>query len=598
MSFNLVHTFQFYYTILILAIAIFVIAKEWLQAEVVFFGALITLIIGKTITVNEAFAGFSNQGMLTIGILFVVAGALYNTGALELFNVLLFSRGKSKGISRQILRISFPTAAASAFTNNTPLVAMMIPTVRSWAEKQDLAPSKFLIPASYAAILGGMCTLIGTSTTLVVHGLLIESGEPGFSFFEISKVGVPVALTGLIFLWIFGNRLLPDRKEPIVKLGENTREFVIGLKVTAAYKNIGKTIEEGKLRHLKGLFLFQIVRNGDVIAPAGPDERIREGDRLFFTGLPKTILELQRTPGLQLIKESSFDLKRYDSDRVKTYEAVVSPSSPLVGKNVRESNFRSTYGAVIIAIHRNGERIRKKIGDVVLHSGDTLLLLADHAFIKRWYHSNDFYLISNSEVVPSKPQWQMYYSIAVFLGMIVLAASGMLPLVVAAGLAALLLVMGRSISPAQIRHVVDWKVLIVIACAFGLAAAIQNSGLADMIAAGLVSMKQWFGTIGAITGVYVVTSLTNLIITSNATAALLFPVAISTAAATGLGFHPFAITLAIAAAASFATPISYQTNLMVYGPGGYKFKDYLKIGIPLQIVTAVIAIGMIDKLYL
>ena len=340
------YTFQFYYTIVILAIAIFVIAKEWLQAEVVFFGALITLIIGKTITVNEAFAGFSNQGMLTIGILFVVAGALYNTGALELFNVLLFSRGKSKGISRQILRISFPTAAASAFTNNTPLVAMMIPTVRSWAEKQDLAPSKFLIPASYAAILGGMCTLIGTSTTLVVHGLLIESGEPGFSFFEISKVGVPVALTGLIFLWIFGNRLLPDRKEPIVKLGENTREFVIGLKVTAAYKNIGKTIEEGKLRHLKGLFLFQIVRNGDVIAPAGPDERIREGDRLFFTGLPKTILELQRTPGLQLIKESSFDLKRYDSDRVKTYEAVVSPSSPLVGKNVRESNFRSTYGAV------------------------------------------------------------------------------------------------------------------------------------------------------------------------------------------------------------------------------------------------------------
>ena len=225
-------------------------------------------------------------------------------------------------------------------------------------------------------------------------------------------------------------------------------------------------------------------------------------------------------------------------------------------------------------------------------------MLSDPGFIKRWYHSNDFYLISNSEVVPSKPHWQTYYSLGVFIGMIVVAVSGVLPLVVAAGLAALFLVVAQSISPSQIRHLVDWKVLVVIACAFGLANAIKNSGLADTAATWLVSMEHWFGTIGIIAGVYVITSFTNLVITSNATAALLFPVAISTASAAGLAIRPLAITVAIAAAASFATPISYQTNLMVYGPGGYKFSDYLKIGVPMQVLKGIVAIAVINLVLL
>ena len=586
--------FQLYYTAFILILTIVIIFRSWIQTEIAFFGALVLLILGKVITVDEAFAGFSNQGVLTIGLLFIIAGALQNTGALEYLHTLFFGKSRSnKPIGAQIFRLTLPTAIVSAFTNNTPLVAMMIPAVRSWTEKNGLAPSKFLIPISYAAILGGMCTLIGTSTTLVVHGLLIENGQPGLSFFEISSVGVPVALAGLVFLWIFGNRLLPDRKEPLIELGEKTREFVIELKVTPEYKYIGKTIEAAGLRHLKGLFLFQIERNGDVIAPAGPNEKIREGDRLFFTGLPKTILELQRTPGLQVIKDSSFDLKHYDSEEIHTFEAVVSPSSPLVGRNVRESNFRSKYGAVIVALHRNGERIRKKIGDIVLKPGDTLLLLADNQFLKRWYHSNDFYLISSSEVVPSKPHWQMIYSIAVFVGMVTLAAIGMLPLIVAAGIAAILLVVVRSISPSQVRNSVDWKVLVIIASAFGLAAAIKNSGLAQLLASGLLHLEGSFGVIGAITGIYVLTSMTNLVITSNATAALMFPLAFSTASVMHLDFRLLAIVVAIAAAASFATPISYQTNLMVYGPGGYKFRDYLRIGIPIQIITGIVAIGVI-----
>ncbi len=588
---------QLLYTSLILIALVLVLAREVLETEVALFGALVLLMLGGVISPEEAFRGFSNVGVLSIGLLFVVAGGLYQTGALEVLYPLLFGNGRPRGVRRQLVRLVFPIAAVSAFTNNTPLVAMLIPAVRSWTEKHGLSPSKFLIPVSYAAILGGMCTLIGTSTILIVHGLLIENGQPGFGFFEVTTVGVPVAAVGLLFLILAGPRLLPDRKEPLVELGERVREFVIELKVTPEYRNIGKTIEEAGLRHLKGLFLFQIERNGEVIAPAGPDERILEGDRLFFTGLPKTILELQKTPGLQLVKDSSFDLKQYDSDKVQTFEAVVSQSSPLVGKNVRESNFRAKYGAVIIAIHRNGERIRSKIGDVVLRPGDTLLLLADKDFMKRWYYSDDFYLISSSVVVPSKPRWQAYLAGGIFVAMVVLAVTKVIPLVAAASGAALLMVLSGSISRAEARRAIDWRVLIAIASAFGIAAAIRNSGLADLLGKGIAHLQQTFGTFGAVVGVYGITSLANTVITSNATAALVFPVAISTALLSGVALRPFAILVAVAAAASFATPISYQTNLMVYGPGGYRFGDYLRIGVPMQVLTGLVAVTVVSLLY-
>ncbi|MFQ5583688.1 MAG: SLC13 family permease [Calditrichia bacterium] len=321
------------------------------------------------------------------------------------------------------------------------------------------------------------------------------------------------------------------------------------------------------------------------------------GDRLFFTGVPKTIIELQKTPGLQLIKDSSFDLKQYDSSQIKTYEAVVSPSSPLVGKNVRDSNFREKYGAVIIAIHRNGVRLDRKIGDIVLHPGDTLLLLAEKRFRKKWYHSNDFYLVSDTENVPSRPQWQTYLSVSVLIGMILLVLFNILPVVTAAGFAVVVLLVSRTIRPNEARRMLEWRVLVIIAAALGIATAIKNSGLAEYFASKIVDLGNSFEIIGVLAGVYIATSLYNLIITSNATAALLFPVAVSVATYANLDARPFAIAVAIAAAASFATPISYQTNLMVYGPGGYKIKDFLRIGIPLQIIVGVVAIALIYYFY-
>jgi di/tricarboxylate transporter len=589
-------SFDFYYTTSLLIIMTIFLIKEWLEVEIVVFSVLLLLVTGKIITLEEAFSGFSNEAMLTVGLLYIVAGALENTGALNHIGYFLLGKERS-AVSLKLARLTIPVTAASAFINNTPLVAMTIPIVRSWTEKNQYPISKFLIPLSYATILGGVCSLIGTSTNMVVQGLLIKNGLQSMSFFEISKVGVPVAIAGVLFICLIGHFLLPDRKEPIAELGEKTREFVIELRVTGEYSNIGKTIEEAGLRHLTGLFLFQIERDDTIIAPARPGNRILVNDRLFFTGLPKTILELQKTPGLQLIKDSHFDLKQYDSSEIETYEAVISASSPLIGQNVRESNFRTRYGAVIIAIHRNGERIQKKIGDVVLQPGDTLLLLADNNFFRQWYHSADFYLISSTEPVSSKPLWQARFSLIILLGVVLLTVGNIVPLIAAAGCAAVILMVTRCITPLEVRSQIDWRVLIVIACAFGISSAVTKSGIADMLSNVIMSCAHYFGVIGVLAGIYFITNLYTSFISNNAAAAMLFPIALATSRHLNSDIMPFAVTVAIAASFAFATPIGYQTNMMVYGPGGYRFMDFIKIGLPLQILVGVLAVCSIYYWY-
>jgi di/tricarboxylate transporter len=341
------------------------------------------------------------------------------------------------------------------------------------------------------------------------------------------------------------------------------------------------------------LFLFQIERNQKIIAPVGHDEKIQLGDRLFFTGLPRTIIELQKTPGLTVLKDTTFDLKDYNSDELKAYEAVISPSSPLIGYNVRESNFRGRYNAAILAIHRSGERIQKKIGDIVLHAGDTLLLLARPTFLKDWYNSRDFYLVSESEKVPSKPRWYSVFSLSVLGLMILFMALDILPILASVCIAAVILIISKCITPQEARKSIEWSVLLIIACSFGIAKALDNSGVAYFLADKLILVVGSLGILGILAGVYFMTSLYTEIITNNAAAALLFPIALSSAHQAGVDPRPFLIAVALAGSACFATPLGYQTNLMVYGPGGYKFKDFLTIGIPMNIFIGCVAVALI-----
>jgi len=578
--------FQLIYTATILILMSFFLIKEYFKPSYTVFTALILLTLGGVINIREAFAGFSNTGMLTVAILYVISTSLQASGLIDnIINILLKGRG---GIGvRTYIRFMFPVSFISAFINNTPVVAALIPAVKRWARKNDIAPSRILIPISYAAILGGVCTLIGTSTNLVVHGMMIQRGIEGFGFFEITKIGLPIALLGILWVAFIGKRVLPDRKDIIQNLGQNAREFVTEMKVNSQFPHIGKTIHAAGLRHLKGLFLFQIERQGEIIAPVSPDEKIYEGDRLFFTGLPETIVDLQKIPGLEVVKDSEFDLSNYDSDVLKLYEAVVSQSSNLVGKNIRESNFRSVYDAVILAIHRSGERIKQKVGDIVVRAGDTLLLLAKDGFDKKWYNKSDFSLVSKSVDVYSKPKWKIIFSAVVFVLMIIVASLKILPLILAASLSAVLLVGVGVISLDRAKDSVDLNVLLIIASSFGIGKALENSGLAQLIAKGIIGNLQIFGEVGVIAGIFFLTSIYTELITNNAAAAIMFPIAYSTATIAGMNPRPLFIVLAIAASASFATPIGYQTNLMVYGPGGYKFMDFIKIGVLMNIFVGI-----------
>ncbi len=582
----------FWITLIVLVLMTILLAFEIADSAFILFGVLIFFALTGIITPKETFSGFSNQGMLAIGFLYVIAYAVQSTGFLNVLGKNMLGHPDDSSRKR-LLRFLYPVGAASAFMNNTPIVALFIPVVKKWCRQHNLSPSKILLPLSYATILGGTCTLIGTSTNLVVHGFLLEKGLKGFSFFELGFVGLPLMILGILFIVLVLYRFLPDRKDAMISLGETTREFVVALKVTDEYEHQGNSVEEAGLRHLHGLFLFQIERNGTNMTPVKPTENIMVGDRLFFTGVPSTIVELQKEPGLVVLENIDFDLKNYDSNKIKTYEVVISNSSPLVGQMVRESDFRETYDGVILAIHRNGHRIQSKIGDIILQEGDTLLILATNEFHNRWYHSKDFYLVSNSDEVSSRPKAQSIIIIAILAAMIVSVTIGLLPMVIAASLAVFLLFLTRSITYKEAFSAVNWRILILIASSFGIATAIDKSGLASVAANELVRFTSGYGMLGVIAAVFFITMLYSQLVTNSAAAAIIFPIAWSIAVKSGVPIMPIAYAVVFGASAGFATPIGYQTNIMVYGPGGYRFKDYLKVGIPLSLFVWIIGSWLI-----
>jgi di/tricarboxylate transporter len=588
-------SFEFLLTAIVFVLLFYVLIRTKVDTALAVFGALLVFVVTGVIQPKEAFSGFSNEGMLSVGFLYVIAYAVQSTGLMDSWGKWLLGE-KPKSVRKTYFRLLIPVAGFSAFMNNTPVVSLFIPIIKTWAKRNHVSASKYLIPLSYATILGGTLTLIGTSTTLVVHGLLISSGFDGFSFFEPGIIGLGYAIFGLMVLMVIGPFSLPDHKEPFVNLGEQTREFVIALKVSEGYQNIGKTIEDAGLRHLQGLFLFQINRGETVISPVSPHESIALGDRLFFTGLPSTIVELQKQPGLDVINDSSINLKQFDSTKSKTFEVVVSNGSRLVGKSVKRSDFRGQFNAVILAIHRHGQRINQKIGDIVLQEGDTLLILAGKGFAKRWYNSKEFLLVSESEEVLSRSFAKTLLILSTVFLMVLSVVLEWLPMVTASAVAVAVLAVSKSVTKDEVIKAVNWNVLIVIAASLGLSNAVQSSGIAAFAATFLQFIAQDFGVFYLILAVVFLAMIATETITNTAAAALLFPIIVELAPLSGLSIHTLALALLFGATSSFATPIGYQTNLMVQGPGNYSFTDYFKIGLPMNAVSAAVATALIYTL--
>ncbi|HNC68923.1 MAG TPA: SLC13 family permease [Pseudomonadales bacterium] len=563
-----------------------------LGTDVVLMGAL--LLLGGTgiLTPDEALAGFANTGLITVAAMFIIAAGIRASGGVDL--VVEKILGKPTGPRQALVRLMVPVVGLSAFLNNTPVVATMIPAVSQWARRIRVPSSTLMIPLSYASILGGTITLIGTSTNLVVNGQYQAlTGKPGFALFDIAPLGLIVAAAGTLFVVIVAPKLLRIRRSPDQTFAD-TRKFTFEVAVAQDGPMVGKTIQQASLRNLERIYLAEIERDGGVITAVAPEEILRGGDRLVFVGETEAIVDILRINGLVPAVGSKPALERHVPER-RLVEAVVAEHCEVVGQTIRDGRFRDLYGAVVLAVARNGEHIRGRLSSIILEPGDLLLLEARPAVVSRLKHSRDFLLMSvlEHELPDHSHAW---ISWGILVAIVALATSGVLSMLYAGlfGVAAMLAT--GCISTTEARRSLDLPVLVTIAASFALGNALEKTGAASFLGNGIVSLaggNPWL----LLALVYLSVMMLTEMITNNAAAMLMLPVALAVAQRAGLHDVPYVMAVMMAASASFATPIGYQCNLMVYGPGGYRFSDFLRIGIPMNCLVAAVTIGAIPLIW-
>lgn len=566
--------------------ALGVLSLTRISPHVVMMGVMTILSALGILSATEALAGFSNSGLITVAAMFVVAAGVYGSGGVDLLvNKVL---GQPTSVRSALCRIFPPVVLLSGFLNNTPVVATMIPAIHAWARKIKIPPSKLMIPLSYTAILGGTLTLVGTSTNLVINGQYQAlTGEVGFSLFSITAVGIPVALAGMAFIWLFLPRWLPDRSEK--QAFGNLREFTLEVTVDPSGPLVGKTVQGANLRQLERVYLVEVERQGTILTAVSSEEVLHGGDRLVFAGDTQAISDLLRIHGIVASSEEG-EISSLNKDRAERclVEAVVSPHCAALGKNIRDAKFRDRYGAVVLAVARNGERVKGNLGNIYLEAGDTLLLEARPAFVTRQRYNKDFLLINDLDTETPRHE-RAWLSWGILIGVVVAAGFGVISMLNAALIGAGLMIVTGCCTISQAEKSLDLTVLITIAASFSLGAALQKTGVAEWLAYYIIDLSAgtpWLMLIMT----YVVVSLLTETITNNAAAVLMLPIVLEVTEKASLNNEPFIFAIMMAASASFATPLGYQTNLMVYGPGGYRFSDFLKVGIPMNIFIGAVTL--------
>ena len=586
--------------LIISVVLVFIVASLYLEIV----GPAFTFLIGVAVlgafgilTPAEILNGLANEQIIVIILLLLIGDIIRKTDFIDgVFDNIFRNTTTYKGFMAKMI---FVVGGFSAFLNNTPLVAIMMPYVHRWSRKNQINASKLLIPLSYAAILGGCATLIGTSTNLIVNGMVVDDkiipGLKPLEMFDFTIVGLPMIIVGSLYLILFSNKLLPAHPDVMDEFSNKSREYLVEAQIRGNSKIVGKTIEGAGLRNLKGLFIVEISRDEQTLSAVSPNVVLKEGDLLVFAGDTNTIADMVNSDiGLSLTQVGMFSKK----SRTSVIEVVVSHNSMLISKTVREAGFRGKFDAAILAIHRNGERLSGKIGTVRLKAGDVLLMLAGDDFSKRSNDTNDFYLISRVREF-RKMEW--YKNLTLFGGLalaILISAMGWVSLFMALlGLLIIIQLMGIS-SPKDIPKSIDYNLALIIVLSLALGTAMIKTGMAGMIADFIISVFKPFGPYGLLIGIFLITNLLASYITNKASAAIIFPISVSAGISLGLPTAPFVLIVAFAAAANFITPIGYQTNLMVYGPGGYAFKDYFKIGLPLTIIYMITSVTILYYYYI
>ncbi len=568
------------------------IASNRVPQDAAFVAALVALLVCGVLNPEQALAGFANTGVATIAVLYVIVGGLRETSAMEWALQRLL--GNPRDLRDGLLKLLLPASVLSAFINNTPVAAILIPVAQGWQSRFRLSPSKLLMPLSFSVVLAGTCTLIGTSTNLVVDGLLRKTGHAGMGMFDITPIGIAVTVVGLVYILLFADRLLPERVGAVAQL-ENARQYAFELRVLPGGPLVGKSIEGAGLRHMAYAYVLEIERQGRLITAVGKDEVLQADDRLVCVGIVESLADLRRVAGLAVAEDQAFKL---DLDRAQRclVELVVSPSAPFVGQTVRAARFRSSFGAAILSISRDGGRLAGKVGDVTLRGGDTLLIETDTGFADRHRFDRTFLLVSALRDSTPPDLSRAPLALGILVAVIVVSTLELMDLMVAGFVGAGAMLLTRCLSLDAARRSLDWEVLIVVAASLGLGTALHVTGAAKLLADALVgaAAAQPLVTLAAI---YVTTMVFTELISNNAAAALMFPIAVAAARQLGADPMPFVVGVMFAASLSFITPIGYQTNLMVYGPGGYRFMDYVRFGTPLTALTTLVALLLIPIVF-
>ncbi len=575
-------------TLAVVTVAVLVLTRDLISPAVAFMAAVVVLLVAGVVTPEKAFQGFANPAPITVAALYVLARAVEKSGALQ--PILRATLGAGRSVRLALARLTVPVAAASAFLNNTPIIAMLAPQVENWADERGDSASRYLMPLSFAAILGGMTTLIGTSTNLVVSDLLERGGYDPFTMFELTRIALPIAVVALAINILIAPNLLPDRLPPRQEARSGGRSFSVRMIVEPGGPLDGISVAEVQAVLPATARIVYFERGGEGAGQIAPDKVLKGGDFLTLIGDSDSVLELHEVSGLASSQQPHLPYE-FRSARHAYFEAVIAPESRLVGRSLVDVSFLARYQATVVAIHRAGEPVHGRLAREPLKPGDTLLVISDRGFADRWRDRNDFLLISRfgapSPVTTRQAGVVMAIAAAIVLG----AGLSILPILHLSLLGALALVLLGILTPNEAKDAIDFDVIVVIGAAFGLAAAVTSSGLGEGTATLVADTLGSFGPQGAMAGIIIMTITLSSIITNNAAAALLFPIAISTAADFGIDARAAAVAVALSASASFMTPIAYQTNLMVYGPGGYHFGDYARLGTPLTLVVLVALIA-------
>ena len=545
------------------------------------------------LTTQEVMAGFSNESIASIALLILITAGIRNNFHIEQLIDRIF---KDVVSYRKFLWIMMTKVSAlSSFVNNTPVVALMTPYVFNWGKKHNISPSKLLIPLSFATICGGMITVIGTSTNLVLNGFLSANTLPTLLSSELLLIGLCVTVGCILFITLFGNYILPDHRDIIDVFAENKREYLVEKRLPKTSKLVGKTVYEAGLRNLTGVYLVEIVRADKSISPVSPIEELAANDTLIFAGKTDDIIDFSlKETGIELPSATQVSSS---SDEISVIEAVIGANSSIVGKSVKSADFRNRYDAAVIAIHRNGERLGGKIGDIKLQSGDVLLLFSGDDFYNRVDLYKDIILVSSTP----KPKNGKKRNVWLFLA-VVAVSIGLIPLGVSTLFMSLLLitaymVITNLITIKTVKRDLDINMMLILVLSLGIGQAITNTNAGTMVANAIINIFQPYGIVATLLGIMIITVILTTFVTNVGAVAIMFPIAMSISSQFELAQSPFYIAIAYAASAAFLSPIGYQTNLIIFGPGGYSFKDFIRVGLPVTLIYLAIAFGGICLLY-